>query len=373
MKKAQTSVLMVTFAVVLSFVLVPGSQAQSECGPLLDNENLTILESLERTDGAQAFVALVEHAAAVRCPRFARLLDRARASLVTLVPNNGGFEDLFNRPPGEFDGRDIEEIREVLPAYLLDIDWKDRDLCRFLRRHISKSEAKTVQELLDRGFITMLNGEELPVAVGRGGVTFAYEAQITLGVLTQNGVIQYLDRVILPEDEPSGDVVTVFVTQTTYQGDLGGLDPDAICEERAEAAGLPGTDWTAWLSYNTEDAIDRIPAGQYRLVDGITVVADNKNDLTDGTLKALITLNEYGQPQSGIVWTATNSDGTGTGNTCNDWTDASSEQGGCPDPGDPNCGSVGSTSATNAEWTKLNAAPFQCNAQYSLYCFGVSQ
>jgi hypothetical protein len=119
------------------------------------------------------------------------------------------------------------------------------------------------------------------------------------------------------------------------------------------------------------DARDRIPEGQYFLVDG-TLVANNITDLTDGSLEAPINLNEYGQAQSGIVWTATNSDGSGTGNTCNNWTDASSEQGGCSE-GDPNCGSVGSTSVSNAEWTKLNAAPFQCNAQYSLYCFGGSQ
>ena len=169
------------------------------------------------------------------------------------------------------------------------------------------------------------------------------------------------------------NVVQVFVTAGAYQGDLGGLaGADAICQQSAEGAELPGTDWTAWLSDGTTNAVDRIPDGQYRLLNG-TVVANSKADLTDGMLEAPINLNEYGQAQAVFVWSATNLDGTGTGNTCNDWTDNSSEQGGCPDPGDPNCGSVGSTSATNGEWTKLNAAPFQCSAQYNLYCFGVSE
>lgn len=182
-----------------------------------------------------------------------------------------------------------------------------------------------------------------------------------------------IDFVEVTAAPPSDDVVQVFVTSTAHQGDLGGLaGADAICQERAEAAGLPGTDWTAWLSDGTTNAVGRISDGQYRLLNG-TVVANSKADLTDGMLEAPINLNEYRQAQVGFAWSATNLDGTGTGNTCNDWTDASSEQGGCPDPGDPNCGSVGSTSASNAEWTKLNAAPFQCSAQYNLYCFGVSQ
>ena len=76
MKKALTSALVLTFAVVLSFVLVTGTQAES---------SLTIFETLRDQDGAQGFIAVVR-LAEERCPRFSRLLDRARASLVVLVP-----------------------------------------------------------------------------------------------------------------------------------------------------------------------------------------------------------------------------------------------------------------------------------------------
>ena len=375
---------MVTFAVVLSFVLVTGSQAHRSNGngrtdppSRGGNNNLTIFETLEDQDGAQGFLALVQ-VAEERCSGISKKLDRKKASLVAFVPHNAAIADFLNVAPRAFEDLDIEEIADLMPALLERQGLDLRDVCRLLRRHISKAEAQTVEELLDRGFITMLNGEELPVAIGRGGITVARYAPITVyDVVTQNGVIQFLDRVLVelppPPPPPGDDAVTVFVTQTAYQGDFGGLDgADAICQERAAAAGLPGTGWKAWLSDSTWNAINRIPEGQYFLVDG-TLVANSITDLTDGSLEAPINRNEYGQAQSGIVWTATTLDGIGTGNTCNNWTDASSQSGGCPDPGDPFCGSVGSTAATNAEWTKLNAAPFQCNAQYNLYCFGGSE
>jgi hypothetical protein len=371
MKKTHTSVLMVTFAVALSLVLATGSQVQAQRGP--SNEDLTIFQILERQDGARAFLALAQ-VAEDRCPGISRKLDRNRNSLVALVPHDVAIAEFLGVTPRTFEDLDVEQIVDLLPEILARKGLDLRDVCRLLRRHISKAEAQTVQELLERGFITMLNGDELPVAIGRGGVTVARFAPITVyDVFTQNGIIQYLDRVIVVVPPPADETVTVFVTQTAYQGDLGGLaGADAICQQRAEAAGLPGTDWTAWLSDDTTNARNRIPRGEYRRVDG-TLVASNRADLFDGELAAPINLNEYGQTQASFAWTATNLDGTGTGNTCNNWTDASSEQGGCPDPGDPKCGSVGSTSATNAEWTKLNAAPFQCSAQYNLYCFGGSE
>jgi hypothetical protein len=158
---------------------------------------------------------------------------------------------------------------------------------------------------------------------------------------------------------PTGDVISVFVTGRRYPGDLRGLaGADRKCQRRAERAGLGGT-WTAWLSDSTADAIDRIPDGQYQLIDG-TQVANDKADLTDGFLNAAINLNEFGETQSGFVWTGTQDDGTGTGNNCNDWTDSSTESG----------GDRGATDVRNSEWTLLNADPAQCSERYRLYCFG---
>ena len=164
----------------------------------------------------------------------------------------------------------------------------------------------------------------------------------------------------VPQEPPSGDVVSVFVTQRRYQANLRGLaGADRKCQRRAVAAGLPGTDWTAWLSDSTENAIDRIPGGQYQLVNG-TVIANDKDDLTDGRLNAAINLDEFGNPRAGFAWTGTESDGTDTGNNCNDWTVNSSESG----------GDRGVTAEINDQWTKLIAEPAQCSERYRLYCFG---
>jgi hypothetical protein len=161
------------------------------------------------------------------------------------------------------------------------------------------------------------------------------------------------------QEPPSGPVVSVFVTGRRYRGNLRGLaGADRKCQRRAEAAGLSGT-WTAWLSDGTENAIDRIPDGQYQLING-TQVADDKADLTDGFLNAAINLDEFGNQRTGFAWTGTQDDGTGTGNNCNDWTDSSTESG----------GDRGATDVRNSEWTLLNADPAQCSERYRLYCFG---
>ena len=165
----------------------------------------------------------------------------------------------------------------------------------------------------------------------------------------------------LPQEPPSGPVVSVFVTQRRYRGNLRGLaGADRKCQRRAEAADLSGT-WTAWLSDSMENAIDRIPDGQYQLLDG-TQVADDKADLTDGRLKAAINLDEFGNQVEWFAWTGTEPDGTGTGNNCNDWTVNSSESG----------GDRGVTSVDNDQWTKLISDPAQaqCSERYHLYCFG---
>ena len=165
------------------------------------------------------------------------------------------------------------------------------------------------------------------------------------------------------QEPPSGDVISVFVTQRRYRGNLGGLaGADAICQQRAAAAGLPGTDWTAWLSDESTDAIERIPDGQYQLIDG-TPVADDKADLTDGFLNAAINLTERGNTRTGFVWTATTPDGADAEINCKNWTDNSSES----------TGSRGSTGAINAEWTNVLGAEAVCSDRNRLYCFGVSE
>ena len=169
-----------------------------------------------------------------------------------------------------------------------------------------------------------------------------------------------------PPAPPSSDVVSVFVTSGKFDGNLGGLaGADAICQAAADAAQLGGT-WTAWFSDDNNDAIDRIPDGQYQLLDG-TLVANDKADLTDDLLESNINLTEIGITIPGFVWTGTEEDGTntsldGTGilNNCNNWTDNSSGS----------TGARGVTDANQGGWTYSLGADAVCSDQNHLYCFG---
>ena len=122
-----------------------------------------------------------------------------------------------------------------------------------------------------------------------------------------------------PDTAPPVDLFRrVFATSTRHTGNLGGLaGAHAICQSLAGDAGLTGT-YRAWLS----DALSG-PAGSmihssvpYVLVSGERV-ADNWNDLTDGSLAHAIDRDERGLPispepficQGGEVWSNTSAQG----------------------------------------------------------------
>ena len=167
----------------------------------------------------------------------------------------------------------------------------------------------------------------------------------------------------------AGGPCTVFVTSTTYDGNLGGLaGGDAKCQARAAAVGLPGT-FRAWLSGNALDASSRFDpsAGPYRLVNG-TTIATSLTDLTDGTLAAPIDLTESGvfveNMAQTLVWTATKADGTSFGQTCSttassaDWSTTAART------------MAGSSTASDASWTFLAVEP--CATFLHLYCVQVA-
>jgi hypothetical protein len=158
-------------------------------------------------------------------------------------------------------------------------------------------------------------------------------------------------------------VVQVFRTSSTYKPgfDFGGLaGGDAICQERAEAVGLNGT-WTAWLSDDNTDAIDRIPDGEYQLLSGAGVIADNKDDLTDGWLKAPIVEDEFGVPfAESQVWTGTDADGTRTDANCNNWTNQAVDA------------TFGVSDRADSSWTNIGIST-SCGQEFHLYCFGGGQ
>ena len=90
---------------------------------------------------------------------------------------------------------------------------------------------------------------------------------------------------------------TVFITSATYNGALGGvIGGDTRCQALADAAELSGT-FLAWLSDSTTSPAadpDFVKSAvPYVRVDGV-MVASNWADLVDGSLLALIEVDEQG-------------------------------------------------------------------------------
>jgi hypothetical protein len=154
----------------------------------------------------------------------------------------------------------------------------------------------------------------------------------------------------------------VFVTSTKYNGDLGGLTGgDAQCQARADAACLGGT-WMAWLGDGVDGPATRFThsAEPYPLIGG-GVVAQNWDDLIDGTIGVPINHDETGTELPAaddmIVWTAVfHTGGNPTPVNCMGWTDASDSL--VP---------TGLASATDTGWTVT--APYFCSEMHRLYCF----
>ena len=307
----------------------------------------------------------------------ANTLGERKAKLVMFAPSNSAFEKFLRLNPGALDGLDIAKIKANLPAFLGHIELTDIDLCNVLLKHVAIGEKKvkrlSADELLVLGNITVADRSVFPISVGSGDVMINYEGEITQrDVFTVNGVIHYLDSVLVDAPPPPSDgAVTVFVTDRQFTGAFGGLDgTDAECQSLAGLAGLPGT-FTAWLSDSTTSAIDRIPAGQYHLVDG-TLVANDKADLTDGILKAPITVDQYGNTLTGgFAWTGTSPDGTGTGTNCGDWTNQGNSNS-CGEVGNDQCADAGSIFNFDPAWTDVGIAQ-QCSSGQKLHCFGGGQ
>lgn len=164
---------------------------------------------------------------------------------------------------------------------------------------------------------------------------------------------------------------TVFVTSQSFDGNLGGLaGADAKCNELASNAGLEG-EYKAWLSDSTTDVSERFSrVGTYISTGGYNtdyeIIANNWDDLTDGSLENPIYYDENGDYVSqAAVWTNTSYlDGArfywnNTYYTCNDWNEASSYK----------KASYGITAyySTGPIWTQ--AGTDTCSAQKRLYCF----
>ena len=208
----------------------------------------------------------------------------------------------------------------------------------------------------------------------------------------------------------------VFVTSETYTGNLvreandRGLGPfgssdglaagNALCQESADAADLPGT-YEAWLrgvpfgpaiNFSRFTTTVEQPFSPYVLPNGDRV-ADGWEDQTDVQLINAISIDEFGDPVLAplLAWSGIGSNGFRVGDlqrtSCTPggfstaaWTSDSST---C-DPNDFftfSCGHTGDVMATDKTWTEgvdfdlfgLMAALSDCSEFRRLYCFGQSE
>ena len=195
------------------------------------------------------------------------------------------------------------------------------------------------------------------VDLNADGVVNAIDFGLMRNLLIEKGVIRDSNT-----NTPAAK--RVFITSTTYDGNLGGLEgADAKCQARADAANL-GETWKAWLSGSTTPAVSRLNhfSGQYKLLNGI-VIANNWADLTSGTLRAPIDKNEFNAQQTGFVWTNTTFNGEVSvsilANICNDFTSNGYAT-------VFRSGFAGLYS--DQQWTD-RAIQTACNAPMLLYCF----
>jgi hypothetical protein len=157
----------------------------------------------------------------------------------------------------------------------------------------------------------------------------------------------------------------VFVSSGGFSGNLGGLDGgDQICNQNANAAGLPG-EYKAWLSsYSIGPASRFVHASvPYVLTDGVQV-ASSWSDIVDGQLAHPISVDQYGNPQSGRVWTGTTPNGLPSAETCSSW---SWHDGGGGSPYSVPFGDHGDASLDDSRWTLEGTD--SCDSAGRLYCF----
>ncbi|MBX3573614.1 MAG: hypothetical protein KF694_14780 [Mesorhizobium sp.] len=118
--------------------------------------------------------------------------------------------------------------------------------------------------------------------------------------------------------------------------DLGGLEgADAHCAQLAEAAGVSGKTWRAYLSTDQVNAKDRIGTGPWFNAKGVKIADDVASLHSDANgINKETGLNEKGevvkgrgdQPNEHDILTGTKADGTVDGtNTCSNWTTSGAE------------------------------------------------
>ena len=138
---------------------------------------------------------------------------------------------------------------------------------------------------------------------------------------------------------------------------------DEFCMTQA-AAHFPTKQFVAWVSRNGGpgvqhvDAQDRIVDAEWYRPDGV-LIADDKNDLLDGTLDNPINVKANSESIGAVVvWTGTLEGGNDSTHDCNNWLTT-----------DPATSSamLGVSNATDKDWTHHLVG--ECNESHHVYCF----
>ncbi|MBL8583366.1 MAG: hypothetical protein JNL61_14220 [Rhizobiaceae bacterium] len=126
--------------------------------------------------------------------------------------------------------------------------------------------------------------------------------------------------------------MSFFVTSVNpgKGGDLGGLaGADAYCDSLAQAAGVTGKTWHAYLSTDAENARDRIGAGPWynakgeKIADSVDNLHSDANNLTKQTAldeKGNVIAGRGDKPNRHDILTGSLADGTKAPETCGNWT-----------------------------------------------------
>lgn len=210
------------------------------------------------------------------------------------------------------------------------------------------------------------SGNYLQIRIGANTNTRSQDAKITI---TVGGMS---DDAPITSTIP-GSYFLAFVTNDTWNGNLGNISgADAKCQNAAAAAGLGGT-FKAWISStNANRPIDRfenvgttsafyMPNGS----GGGVKLVDNWADLVDNTLDTQFNRTETGAVRgSANVWTNTNAAGgnisTAASTNCSSFTGSGGSQESIYGRTDQ----VGS-----GYWSNYNGNTYTCPSVLSLYCF----
>jgi hypothetical protein len=156
----------------------------------------------------------------------------------------------------------------------------------------------------------------------------------------------------------SADLNVVFVTSTVHQVSVDFTSlatADAICMERAAAAGLSGT-FRAWLSDDDTDAIDRLGSARGWVRLDRLPFADEVAELAAGQVFYPPRVDEFGRARDTAVQTATHPDGTGDGQNCSNWSTSTGAL------------SMGASFGTTGGWTQDVVS--SCGGPRAFYCLG---